>query len=110
MPAQHIAARPGTEPVYPHPDLEAILRDTYGVVIWRERIIDMFSEPTRKTFHLTHAEVLAKGCITMDGEPGLVLLCDQRRVIGGRNEAVNTGAEAKGSGVVQENDGRVQRG
>jgi hypothetical protein len=35
-PAQRIAARHGTEPVYPHPDLEPILRDTYGVVIWQE--------------------------------------------------------------------------
>ncbi|MDF3141800.1 DNA polymerase III subunit alpha, partial [Streptomyces sp. T21Q-yed] len=43
MPEQYIAARHGAEPVYPHPDLEPILRDTYGVVIWHEQIIDMIS-------------------------------------------------------------------
>ena len=43
MPEQYIAARHGAEPVYPHPDLEPILRDTYGVVIWHEQIIDMLS-------------------------------------------------------------------
>jgi hypothetical protein len=34
MPALFIAARHGAAPRYPHPDLEAILNDTYGVVIW----------------------------------------------------------------------------
>jgi error-prone DNA polymerase len=33
MPEQYIAARHGAAPRYPHPDLEPILADTYGVVI-----------------------------------------------------------------------------
>ncbi|MFD5079639.1 DNA polymerase III subunit alpha [Streptomyces sp. NPDC058371] len=43
MPEQYIAARHGATPVYPHPDLEPVLRDTYAVVIWHEQIIDMIS-------------------------------------------------------------------
>ncbi|MGW0828336.1 DNA polymerase III subunit alpha [Streptomyces sp. NPDC002845] len=43
MPEQYIAARHGATPVYPHPDLEPILRDTYSVVIWHEQIIEMIS-------------------------------------------------------------------
>ncbi|MFI6689200.1 DNA polymerase III subunit alpha [Streptomyces sp. NPDC050485] len=41
MPSIYIAARHGAAPVYPHPDLEPVLRDTYGVTIWHEQIIDM---------------------------------------------------------------------
>jgi error-prone DNA polymerase len=37
-----IAARHGRSPVrYPHPDLEGPLRDTYGVVVFHEQIIDI---------------------------------------------------------------------
>jgi error-prone DNA polymerase len=37
-----IAARHGRAPVrYPHPDLEGPLRDTYGVVVFHEQIIDI---------------------------------------------------------------------
>ncbi|MFF7259997.1 DNA polymerase III subunit alpha [Streptomyces sp. NPDC008159] len=37
-----IAARHGRAPVrYPHPDLEAPLRETYGVVVFHEQIIDI---------------------------------------------------------------------
>ncbi|MFE9121307.1 DNA polymerase III subunit alpha [Streptomyces sp. NPDC007172] len=43
MPAVYIAARHGAAPVYPHPDLEPVLADTYGVTIWHEQIIDMVS-------------------------------------------------------------------
>ncbi len=43
MPEQYIAARHGAKPAYLHPDLKPILRDTYGVVIWHEQIIDMVS-------------------------------------------------------------------
>ncbi|MEU4077644.1 DNA polymerase III subunit alpha [Streptomyces venezuelae] len=39
MPAEYIAARHGEPPAYPHPDLEPILADTYGVLIWHEQII-----------------------------------------------------------------------
>ncbi|MGW7003665.1 DNA polymerase III subunit alpha [Streptomyces sp. NPDC054933] len=47
MPARFIAARHGTEPPhYPHPDLEPILNDTYGVVIWHEQIIAIFARMT----------------------------------------------------------------
>ncbi|MFJ6698277.1 DNA polymerase III subunit alpha [Streptomyces sp. NPDC091272] len=43
MPAQYIAARHGAAPAYPHPDLESVLADTYGVTIWHEQIIGMFA-------------------------------------------------------------------
>lgn len=43
MPNQYIAARHGADPVYPHPDLEPVLADTYGVTIWHEQIIGMFA-------------------------------------------------------------------
>ncbi|MFI5801255.1 DNA polymerase III subunit alpha [Streptomyces sp. NPDC051561] len=43
MPAKYIAARHGAAPAYPHPDLEPVLADTYGVTIWHEQIIDMFA-------------------------------------------------------------------
>ncbi|MFJ9406773.1 DNA polymerase III subunit alpha [Streptomyces sp. NPDC101393] len=46
MPEQYIAARHGAAPVYPHPDLEPILRDTYGVTIWHEQIILMLAQLT----------------------------------------------------------------
>ncbi|MGW2689899.1 DNA polymerase III subunit alpha [Streptomyces sp. NPDC001414] len=47
MPARFIAARHGTEPPhYPHPDLEPILDDTYGVVICHEQIIATFAKMT----------------------------------------------------------------
>ncbi|MFE0369471.1 DNA polymerase III subunit alpha [Streptomyces tendae] len=39
MPAEYIAARHGELPAYPHPDLEPVLADTYGVLIWHEQII-----------------------------------------------------------------------
>ncbi|MFF4429774.1 DNA polymerase III subunit alpha [Streptomyces sp. NPDC001513] len=43
MPALYIAARHGAAPRYPHPDLVPVLASTYGVTIWHEQIIDMFS-------------------------------------------------------------------
>ncbi|MFF4188948.1 DNA polymerase III subunit alpha [Streptomyces sp. NPDC001691] len=46
MPAVYIAARHGAAPVYPHPDLEPVLADTYGVTIWHEQIIDMVAVMT----------------------------------------------------------------
>jgi error-prone DNA polymerase len=46
MPALFIAARHGATPHYPHPDLEPILNDTYGVVIWHEQIIAILSKMT----------------------------------------------------------------
>ncbi|MEU0030794.1 DNA polymerase III subunit alpha [Streptomyces sp. NPDC006335] len=46
MPALFIAARHGAEPVYAHRDLEPILSDTYGVVIWHEQIIAILSRMT----------------------------------------------------------------
>ncbi|MFD7555800.1 DNA polymerase III subunit alpha [Streptomyces sp. NPDC059835] len=47
MPARFIAARHGhTPPHYPHPDLEPLLSDTYGVVIWHEQIIEILSKLT----------------------------------------------------------------
>ncbi|MFH8736789.1 DNA polymerase III subunit alpha [Streptomyces sp. NPDC017964] len=46
MPARFIAARHGAAPHYPHPDLEPILNDTMGVVIWHEQIIAIFARLT----------------------------------------------------------------
>ncbi|WP_373559047.1 hypothetical protein [Streptomyces sp. Ag82_O1-15] len=46
MPASFIAARHGAAPRYPHPDLEPILNDTYGVVIWHEQIIAILARMT----------------------------------------------------------------
>ncbi|MEU7072901.1 DNA polymerase III subunit alpha [Streptomyces narbonensis] len=46
MPALYIAARHGAAPTYPHPDLEPVLADTYGVTIWHEQIIDIFAVMT----------------------------------------------------------------
>ncbi|EPH46902.1 putative Error-prone DNA polymerase [Streptomyces aurantiacus JA 4570] len=46
MPALFIAARHGAAPRYPHPDLEPILADTYGVVIWHEQIIAILTRMT----------------------------------------------------------------
>lgn len=46
MPALYIAARHGAEPTYPHPDLEPVLADTYGVTIWHEQIIDILAVMT----------------------------------------------------------------
>ncbi|MET8404064.1 DNA polymerase III subunit alpha [Streptomyces sp900116325] len=46
MPALYIAARHGAAPAYPHPDLEPVLRDTYGVTIWHEQIIDILAVMT----------------------------------------------------------------
>lgn len=39
MPERYIAARHGGDPAYPHPHLEPVLADTYGVTIWHEQII-----------------------------------------------------------------------
>ncbi|WP_330351932.1 DNA polymerase III subunit alpha [Streptomyces sp. NBC_00582] len=46
MPAEYIAARHGNPPAYPHPDLEPILSDTYGVLIWHEQIIKIVARMT----------------------------------------------------------------
>ncbi|MFM9812892.1 DNA polymerase III subunit alpha [Streptomyces scabiei] len=46
MPALFIAARHGAAPRFAHPDLELILSDTYGVVIWHEQIIAILSRMT----------------------------------------------------------------
>ncbi|MEU8955011.1 DNA polymerase III subunit alpha [Streptomyces sp. NPDC048518] len=46
MPARFIAARHGAPPHYPHPDLEEILNDTYGVVIWHEQIMQILATMT----------------------------------------------------------------
>ncbi|MEV6404081.1 DNA polymerase III subunit alpha [Streptomyces bobili] len=46
MPALFIAARHGAAPRYPHPDLEPVLSDTYGVVIWHEQIIAILARMT----------------------------------------------------------------
>ncbi|WP_176742761.1 DNA polymerase III subunit alpha [Streptomyces agglomeratus] len=66
MPALYIAARHGAAPAYPHPDLEPVLRDTYGVTIWHEQIIDIFSVMT--------------GCDRALGEIARRALADEQRL------------------------------
>ncbi|MEV6420051.1 DNA polymerase III subunit alpha [Streptomyces sp. NPDC051662] len=46
MPERYVAARHGGSPSYPHPDLEPVLADTYGVTIWHEQIIETLSVMT----------------------------------------------------------------
>ncbi|MYS86581.1 DNA polymerase III subunit alpha [Embleya scabrispora] len=46
MPERYIAARHGAAPTYPHPDLEPVLADTYGVTIWHEQIMGLLSVMT----------------------------------------------------------------
>ncbi|WP_405460708.1 DNA polymerase III subunit alpha [Streptomyces sp. NBC_00101] len=46
MPERYVAARHGKAPAYAHPDLEPVLRDTYGVTIWHEQIIETLSVMT----------------------------------------------------------------
>lgn len=46
MPEAYIAARHGAAPVYPHPDLEPILRDTYGIAVWHEQLIEVIATLT----------------------------------------------------------------
>lgn len=46
MPEAYIAARHGAAPVYPHPDLEPALADTYGIVLWHEQLIEVIATLT----------------------------------------------------------------
>ncbi|MFB6814470.1 hypothetical protein ACFCV8_07985 [Streptomyces sp. NPDC056347] len=41
-----LAARHGAPPSYPRPDLEPVPRDTYGVTIWHEQVIDLLAVMT----------------------------------------------------------------
>ncbi|MER7810300.1 DNA polymerase III subunit alpha [Streptomyces sp900116325] len=66
MPALYIAARHGAAPVYPHPDLEPVLQDTYGVTIWHEQIIDILAVMT--------------GCDRALAEAARRALADERRL------------------------------
>ncbi|MFJ2937928.1 DNA polymerase III subunit alpha [Streptomyces sp. NPDC087219] len=66
MPAMYIAARHGATPVYPHPDLEPVLADTYGVTIWHEQIIDILAVMT--------------GCDRALGEVARRVLADEKRL------------------------------
>ncbi|MFB6832612.1 DNA polymerase III subunit alpha [Streptomyces hydrogenans] len=67
MPALYIAARHGAAPAYPHPDLEPVLRDTYGVTIWHEQIIDILAVMT--------------GCDRALAEVARRALADQERLL-----------------------------
>ncbi|WP_331738258.1 DNA polymerase III subunit alpha [Embleya sp. NBC_00896] len=46
MPEQYISARHGAAPEYPHPNLEPVLADTYGVTIWHEQIMGILAQLT----------------------------------------------------------------
>ncbi|MEV4868620.1 DNA polymerase III subunit alpha [Streptomyces syringium] len=69
MPSRFIAARHGATPHYAHPDLEPLLADTYGVVIWHEQIIDIFAAMTGCDRAL--AEVARRALGDADRLPGL---------------------------------------
>ncbi|MFF4531581.1 DNA polymerase III subunit alpha [Streptomyces sp. NPDC001407] len=69
MPARFIAARHGAAPHYAHPDLEPLLADTYGVVIWHEQIIDILATMTGCDRAL--AEVARRALGDADRLPGL---------------------------------------
>ncbi|WP_116209418.1 DNA polymerase III subunit alpha [Streptomyces olivoreticuli] len=69
MPEQYVAARHGAAPAYLHPDLEPVLRDTYGVTIWHEQIIEMLSVLTGCDRAL--AEVARRGLADADRLPRL---------------------------------------
>ncbi|WP_188279000.1 OB-fold nucleic acid binding domain-containing protein, partial [Streptomyces sp. CBMA370] len=68
MPALYVAARHGAAPAYPHPDLEPVLRDTYGVTIWHEQIIGILAVMT--------------GCDRALAEVARRALADERRLPG----------------------------
>lgn len=69
MPEQYIAARHGATPTYPHPDLEPVLADTYGVVIWHEQIIEIIATLTGCDRAL--AEIARRVLADPDRLPGL---------------------------------------
>ncbi|MET8768595.1 DNA polymerase III subunit alpha [Streptomyces sp. NPDC004658] len=69
MPALYIAARHGAAPTYPHPDLEPVLADTYGVTIWHEQIIDILAIMTGCDRAL--AEVARRALGDADRLPGI---------------------------------------
>ncbi|MCL2552289.1 MAG: DNA polymerase III subunit alpha [Actinomycetia bacterium] len=66
MPERYIAARHGAQPSYAHPNLEPVLRDTYGVTIWHEQIIATFAVMT--------------GCDRAAGEVARRALADAERM------------------------------
>jgi DNA polymerase III subunit alpha len=54
-----IAAKHGRTPVrYPHPDLEPVLRDTYGVIVYQEQIMQIAAQMAG--FSLGEADLLRK--------------------------------------------------
>jgi error-prone DNA polymerase len=69
MPERYIAARHGQQPRYPHPDLEPVLADTYGVVIWHEQIIGILAQLTG--CDLAAAEVARRALADPDRGPRL---------------------------------------
>ncbi|WP_330309718.1 MULTISPECIES: hypothetical protein [unclassified Streptomyces] len=59
--------RHGATPAYPHPDLEPVLADTYGVVIRHEQIIEIFQGQLS-------VSVASDGCIWMQQDAQRALL------------------------------------
>lgn len=55
----YIGAKHGRQPVsYPHPDLEPILRDTYGIIVYQEQIMQIAS--VMAGFSLGQADLLRR--------------------------------------------------
>ena len=83
----YIRAKHGGTPVYPHPDLEPILRDTYGIMIYQEQVQQVAARMAG--FTLGEADMLRRAISKKDHE--LMEVYRQRFVEGcGRN-----GHEAK---------------
>src|SRR5690606_29274107 len=68
-----IRAKHGKEPVtYPHPDLEPILKDTYGIIVYQEQIMQIASRMAG--FTLGQADLLRRAVAKQERE----LLNEQR--------------------------------
>lgn len=87
-----IAAKHGKAPVqYPHPDLEPILKDTYGVIVYQEQIMQIAA--TMAGFSLGEADLLRRAVSKKKRE---VLDAERSRFV--------VGCEAKGYSVDAAND------
>ena len=99
----YINRKQGREPVtYPHPLLERVLKDTLGVILYQEQIIEIAmtvggmtpsgADGFRRamTRHLNHVEMSSLEGGVHRGLPG------QRRLARGRGPAVRSGAGLRG--------------
>ncbi len=79
---RYIRAKHGLEPAhYPHPDLEEILRDTYGVIVYQEQV--MLIAQTFAGYTLGEADTLRKA---MGKKVAEVMRKERRRFIEGATQ------------------------